>query len=35
MNDRDLGDHMDDAVNSLKICFAAVDSYKTGKAIKL
>ena len=35
VNDRDLGDHMDDAVNSLKICFAAVDSYKTGKAIKL
>ena len=35
VNDTDLGDHMDDAVNSLKICFAAVDSYRTGKAIRL
>ena len=33
--DIDLSDHMADAVNSLKICFAAVDSYKTGKAIHL
>jgi len=31
----DLSDHMDDAVNSLKICFAAVDSYRTGRAIHL
>ena len=33
--DLDLSDHMDDAVNSLKICFAAVDSYRTGRAIHL
>jgi predicted dehydrogenase len=33
--DTDLVDHMDDAVNSLKICFAAVDSYRTGKTIRL
>jgi predicted dehydrogenase len=33
--DIDLSDHLDDAVNSLKICFAAVESYKTGKAIHL
>jgi predicted dehydrogenase len=31
----DLTDHVADAVNSLKICFAAVDSYTTGKAIRL
>ena len=33
--DIDLTDHMADAVNSLKICFAAVDSYRTGRAIHL
>jgi predicted dehydrogenase len=33
--DIDLTDHIDDAVNSLKICFAAVYSYKTGKAIHM
>jgi len=31
----DLTDHVADAVNSLKICFAAVDSYRTGRAIHL
>lgn len=31
----DLTDHVADAVNSLKICFAAVDSYRTGQAIHL
>ena len=33
--DIDLTDHVADAVNSLKICFAAVDSYRTGRAIHL
>ncbi|MFZ2635973.1 MAG: Gfo/Idh/MocA family oxidoreductase [Rectinemataceae bacterium] len=33
--DIDLTDHVEDAVNSLKICFAAVESYTTGKAIRL
>jgi len=31
----DLSDHIRDAVNSLKICFAAVESYSTGQAIHL
>jgi predicted dehydrogenase len=31
----DLTDHVQDAVNSLKICFAAVESYTTGRAITL
>ncbi len=33
--DVDLTDHVADAVNSLKICFAAVESYQTGRAIRL
>ena len=33
--DIDLLEHLDDAVNSLKICFAAVESYQTGKAVHL
>ena len=33
--DIDLTDHIDDAVNSLRICFAAVKSYETGKAVHL
>jgi predicted dehydrogenase len=33
--DIDLTDHLSDAVNSLKICFAAVESYETGKAVHL
>ncbi len=33
--DIDLTDHVADAVNSLKICFAAVESYRTGRAIHL
>jgi predicted dehydrogenase len=33
--DLDLTDHVADAVNSLKICFAAVESYTTGKAVHL
>lgn len=31
----DLTDHVADAVNSLKICFAAVESYTKEKAIHL
>jgi len=33
--DIDLTDHVADAVNSLRICFAAVESYRTGRAIHL
>ncbi|MGA2379628.1 MAG: hypothetical protein ABSG85_09990 [Spirochaetia bacterium] len=33
--DLDLSDHIRDAVNSVKICFAAVNSYSTGQAIHL
>jgi predicted dehydrogenase len=33
--DIDLGRHMDDAVQSLKICLAADESVRTGKAVKL
>jgi hypothetical protein len=33
--DIDLTDHLADAVNSLKICFAAVESYTTGRVIRL
>jgi predicted dehydrogenase len=33
--DIDLTDHIADAVNSLKICFAAVESYTTGRAVRL
>jgi predicted dehydrogenase len=35
VEDINLKDHVDDAVNSLKICFAAVESYETGKAVHL
>lgn len=35
VEDIDLNDHVDDAVNSLKICFAAVESYNTGKVVHL
>lgn len=35
VEDIDLTDHVDDAVNSLRICFAAVESYKTGRAVHL
>ena len=31
----DLSDHVADAVNSLRICFAAVESYQTGRTIHL
>jgi predicted dehydrogenase len=31
----DMTSHVEDAVNSLKICFAAVDSYRTGRAVHL
>ncbi|MCC6356496.1 MAG: Gfo/Idh/MocA family oxidoreductase [Verrucomicrobiae bacterium] len=34
-DDTDLSEHLDDAVNSLKICYAAVESYTTGRAIHL
>jgi len=33
--DTDLTDHVADAVNSLKICFAAVESYRTQKVVRL
>ncbi len=33
--DQDLGDHMRDAVNSLKIVLAADESFKTGKVVDL
>lgn len=33
--DIDLSDHMNDAVNSLKICLAADESFRTGKSIDL
>ncbi|RKY02553.1 MAG: gfo/Idh/MocA family oxidoreductase, partial [Spirochaetes bacterium] len=33
--DLDLSDHIEDAVNSLRICMAAVESYKTGQTIHL
>lgn len=35
VEDIDLNDHIDDAVNSLKICFAGVESYETGKVVHL
>jgi predicted dehydrogenase len=35
VEDIDLGDHLADAVNSLKICYAAVESYATGQAVRL
>jgi predicted dehydrogenase len=35
VEDIDLTAHVEDAVNSLKICFAAVESYETGKAVHL
>jgi hypothetical protein len=33
--DIDIMPHVDDAVNSLKICLAAVESYKKGKTVYL
>ncbi len=33
--DLDLGDHLADAVNSLKVCFAAVESYTSGRTVEL
>jgi len=35
VNDRDLGDHMDDAVNSLRIVLAADESVRTGRTVEL
>jgi len=35
VNDRDLGDHMDDAVNSLRIVLAADEAFKSGKTVDL
>jgi len=35
LHDRDLGDHMDDAVNSLRIVLAADEAFKTGQTIEL
>jgi predicted dehydrogenase len=35
VEDMDLSDHLRDAVNSLKICFAAVESYQTGRTVRL
>mgnify|MGYP006236654731 FL=1 len=34
-NDVDLSDHMDDAVNSLRIVLAADEAFKTGKTVDL
>ena len=34
-NDTDLSDHMNDAVNSLRIVLAADESFKTGKTVEL
>ena len=34
-NDVDLGDHLDDAINSLRIVLAADESFKTGKVVEL
>ena len=35
LNDSDLTDHLEDAVNSLRIVLAADESFKTGKVIEL
>jgi predicted dehydrogenase len=35
VNDRDLSDHMADAVNSLRIVLAADESFRTGRTIEL
>jgi predicted dehydrogenase len=35
VNDRDLGEHMDDAINSLRIALAADKSVRTGRAVNL
>ncbi|MGJ7029794.1 Gfo/Idh/MocA family oxidoreductase [Niabella hirudinis] len=35
LNDTDLTDHMNDAVNSLRIAFACDESVKTGQVVKL
>ncbi|MFM7107244.1 MAG: Gfo/Idh/MocA family protein [Planctomycetaceae bacterium] len=35
VHDRDLGDHMDDAVNSLRIVLAADESVRTGRTVEL
>jgi predicted dehydrogenase len=34
-NDADLTDHMDDAINSMKIVAAADQSFRTGEMVKL
>lgn len=34
-SDTDLTQHVQDAVNSLRICFAGVESYRTGRAVHL
>ena len=34
-NDIDLTDHIDDAVNSLRIAFACDESVRTGKVVSL
>lgn len=35
LDDQDLTDHMEDAINSMKIVAAADESYKTGKTVEL
>lgn len=35
INDVDLSDHMEDAINSLRIVLAADESFKTGKTVEL
>jgi predicted dehydrogenase len=34
-NDEDLTDHMEDAINSLRVVLAADESFKTGKTVDL
>ena len=34
-NDVDLSDHMDDAINSLRIVLAADEAFKSGKMVEL
>ena len=35
LHDRDIGDHMADAVNSLRIVLAADEAFKTGRTVEL
>jgi predicted dehydrogenase len=35
LEDTDLGDHMDDAISSMRIVAAADESFRTGKTVEL